>query len=153
MTLQLRRPAKLKWNVLVQIYAGHHVLSPLLTITLCKVTKSYWVSANSWELETTTASLKWISLWRHPAGLPSSSGDVVVYVKDINQPSLPTPFYFVLVSISFFVVVVFLVFSGVVLLHKLSVFSLCSSGLISALLVLSTIFLSMKSLLQPRYNP
>ena len=36
------------------------------------------------------------------AGSPSRGGDVVVYVKDIKQPSLPTPFYSVLVSVSFF---------------------------------------------------
>ena len=29
-------------------------------------------------------------------------GDVAVYVPDINQPSLPTPFYSVLVSVSVF---------------------------------------------------
>ena len=33
---------------------------------------------------------------------PSRGGDVTVYVSDINQPSLPTPFYSVLVSISVF---------------------------------------------------
>ena len=27
-----------------------------------------------------------------PAGSPSRGGDVAVYVLDINQPSLPTPF-------------------------------------------------------------
>ena len=37
-----------------------------------------------------------------PAGSPSRGGDVTVCVKDINQPSLPTPFYSVLVSISVF---------------------------------------------------
>ena len=37
-----------------------------------------------------------------PAGSPSRGGDVAVYVFDINQPSLPTPFYSVLVSISVF---------------------------------------------------
>ena len=39
-----------------------------------------------------------------PVGSPSRGGDVVVYVKDISQPSLPkpTPFYSVLVSISIF---------------------------------------------------
>ena len=37
-----------------------------------------------------------------PVGSLSRGGDVVVYVKDINQPSLPTPFYSVLVSISVF---------------------------------------------------
>ena len=35
-------------------------------------------------------------------GSPSHGGDVVVYVFDINQPSLPIPFYSVLVSISVF---------------------------------------------------
>ena len=32
--------------------------------------------------------------------LPTCGGDVAVYVFDINQPSSPTPFYSVLVSIS-----------------------------------------------------
>ena len=35
-------------------------------------------------------------------GSPSRGGDVAFYVFDINQPSLPTPFYSVLVSISVF---------------------------------------------------
>ena len=35
-------------------------------------------------------------------GSPSRGRDVVVYVKDINQPSSPSPFYSVLVSISVF---------------------------------------------------
>ena len=33
-------------------------------------------------------------------GSPSCGGDVMVYVFNRNQPSLPTPFYSVLVSIS-----------------------------------------------------
>ena len=37
-----------------------------------------------------------------PAGSPSRGRDVSVHVKDINQPSLPTPFYPVLVSYSVF---------------------------------------------------
>ena len=37
-----------------------------------------------------------------PVGSPSRGGDVTVHVKDTNQPSLPTPFYSVLVSISVF---------------------------------------------------
>ena len=37
-----------------------------------------------------------------PAGSPSRGGDVTVYVVDINQPSLPTPFYSVLASVSVF---------------------------------------------------
>ena len=35
-------------------------------------------------------------------GSPSRGGSVVVYVFDINQPSLPTPFYSVLVPVSVF---------------------------------------------------
>ena len=35
-------------------------------------------------------------------GSPSRSGNVTIYVFDINQLSLPTPFYSVLVSISVF---------------------------------------------------
>ena len=39
-----------------------------------------------------------------PAGSPSRGGDIVVYVFDINQPNLPTPFDSILVSISVFIV-------------------------------------------------
>ena len=42
------------------------------------------------------------SLLANPAGSPSRGRDVAVYVFDINQPSLPTPFYSVLVFISVF---------------------------------------------------
>ena len=38
-----------------------------------------------------------------PAGSPSRGGDVEVYAFDINQPSLLTPFYSVLVSVSVFI--------------------------------------------------
>ena len=34
--------------------------------------------------------------------VPSRGGDVTAYVYDMNQPSLPTPFYSVLVSVSVF---------------------------------------------------
>ena len=37
-----------------------------------------------------------------PTGPPLRYGDVEAYVFDVNQPSLPTPFYSVLVSISVF---------------------------------------------------
>ena len=43
-----------------------------------------------------------MSFIRVSAGSPSRGGYVTVYVFDINQPSLPTPFYSVLVSISVF---------------------------------------------------
>ena len=37
-----------------------------------------------------------------PAGSPSRGGVVAGYVFDLNQPSLPTPFYSALVSMSVF---------------------------------------------------
>ena len=37
-----------------------------------------------------------------PAGSPSHGGDVADYVFDINQPSLPIPFYFILVPVAVF---------------------------------------------------
>ena len=71
-------------------------------------------------------------------GSPSRGGDLTVYVPVINQPSLTTPAYSVVMSVSVFMAlfncVSFYKFS-----RQLSAFSLCSSGLISALLVLSTI--------------
>ena len=82
-----------------------------------------------------------------PAGSPPRGGDVTVYVKDKNQSSLPTPFCSVLASTSVFMALstVFLSISS----PDNSVFSLCSSGLISALLVPSTIYLLWKSLSAP----
>ena len=74
-----------------------------------------------------------------PAGSPSRGGDVKVYVRDINQPSLPTPFtLFLCLFLSYgpFTYISFQKF-----FRQLSVFSLCSPSLISALLVLSTIYL------------
>ena len=41
-----------------------------------------------------------LSLAEVSTGSPSRGGDVAVYVFDISQPSLPTPFHYVLVSIS-----------------------------------------------------
>ena len=38
-----------------------------------------------------------------PTGSPSRGGDVAVYLLDINQPSFPTLFCSVLVSVSAFV--------------------------------------------------
>ena len=37
-----------------------------------------------------------------PTGSPPRGGDLAVYVFDINQPSLPTPFYAIFVSVSVF---------------------------------------------------
>ena len=80
-------------------------------------------------------------------GVPSRNGNVTVYVKDINQPSLPTPFYSVLVSIF-----VFMALSTV--FHYInspdnSPLSHCSSGLISDLLVLLAMYVFTKVSLSP----
>ena len=81
-----------------------------------------------------------------PVGSPSRGGDVTVYVFDVNQPSLPTPFHSVLVSIS-----VFMALSTV--FHSINSpdNSLLSHSvlLISALVVLSAIYLSMKVSFSP----
>ena len=86
-----------------------------------------------------------------PMGSTSRGGDVTVYVYDINQPSLPAPFYSVLVSIS--VSMAFRLYFIPKFSRQLSIFSLCSSGLISALLVLSTICLFMKVSFSPDIIP
>ena len=87
-----------------------------------------------------------------PAGSPSRGGDVTVYVQDTNQPSLLIPFYSVLVSISVFMALS-TVFHFIEFSRQLSVFSLGSSGLLSALLVLSTICLLVKVSFSPDIIP
>ena len=82
-----------------------------------------------------------------PAGSPSHGEDVVVYVFDINQPSLATSLYSVLVSIS-----VFIALSTI--FHFInspdnSPLSHCSSSLISALMVRSAIYLFIKVSFSP----
>ena len=70
------------------------------------------------------------------------------HVFDTNQSSLPLPFILVLVSIS--VMALSTVFhSSCKFSRHLSAFSLCSSGLISALLVLSAVYLFMKVSFSP----
>ena len=48
-----------------------------------------------------------------PASSPSRGGDVAVYIKDIQQPSLPTPFYSVLASVSPFFMALSTVFHSI----------------------------------------
>ena len=87
---------------------------------------------------------------RVPAGSPSCGGDVTVYVFDINHPSLPNPFYSVLVS-----VVVFMALSTV--FHSIHspdnsqfFYSVLLVLYLSVILVLSNIYISLyESLLQP----
>ena len=68
----------------------------------------YWFAVYQWRAEKGWLVMHSIllsltpTLLMAPAGSPSRGGDVTVYVCDINQPSLPTPFYSVLVSISDF---------------------------------------------------
>ena len=82
-------------------------------------------------------------------GLPSCGGDVAVYVFDINQPSWPTPFFLFRSCVYFCLYGPFNCISFHKFSRQFSVLLLCSSGLISALLVLSTIYLFMKSSLSP----
>ena len=82
-----------------------------------------------------------------PASSSSPGGDVVVYVSEIKPTKLAHFFYSLLVSIS-----VLLALST--MFHSInspdnSAFSLCSSGLFSALLVLPTILSLNERLIQP----
>ena len=80
--------------------------------------------------------------WRSPLRVLHVVRMLGVNVFDINQLSLPTPFASVLVSVS-----VFMALSAVFHSKKSpdnSPLSHCFSGLISALLVLSTIYLFMR---------
>ena len=81
-----------------------------------------------------------LTLMPIPTGSPSQGGVVTVTVFDINQPSLPTPFYSVLVSISVLVALSTVFYS--INSPDNSPFShSVFSDLISALLILSTIYL------------
>ena len=92
-------------------------------------------------------------LWRVvPAGSPSRGGDVTVYVRDINQPSFPPPFLFCS-CVCFCLYSPFNCISFHKFSQQLSAFSLCTSRLISALLVLSTIYLLMEVSLSPDIIP
>ena len=87
------------------------------------------------------------SLRHFPTGSPSRGGDVAVCVKDINQPSLPTPVYSALVSVS-----VFLALSTV--FHSINSpnNSLLSHSVLlvfSALLALSTVYFFVKDFFSP----
>ena len=87
-----------------------------------------------------------------PTGSPSHGEVVTVYVYDINQPSLPTSFLFC--SCVYFCL--YGPFSCISF-HKFSrhlyIFWLCPSSLISAVLVLSTIYLFTKVSFNPDIIP
>ena len=96
--------------------------------------------------------MKFLPMVFVPTGSPSHGGDVAVYVLDINQLSLPTPFYSVLVSVS-----VFVALSTV--FHSIN----SPNNSLLSHSVLPVLFLSYwsfqlhislyESLLQPCYNP
>ena len=84
-----------------------------------------------------------------PTGSPSRGGDVAVYVFDINQPSLPTtPFYSVRVSVSVFMALS-TVFHSIHFPDKSPLSQSVLPGLISALLVFSTVYLFRKVSFSP----
>ena len=94
-------------------------------------------------------TLKAVHRWvRVPAGSPSRGRNVAIYVFDINQPSLCTPFLFCS-CVCFCLYDPFNCISFHEFSRQLSTFSLCFSGLISALLVLLSCICLHESLPQP----
>ena len=122
-----------------------------------------------WEREATKPSFKpgadeksWSTCWKEsclsafpvysaPAGSPSWGEDVMVYVTDIKQPSLPTPSH--CSCICFGLCGPFNCISVHIFSRQLSLFSLLFfRSFLCLLLVLSATSLY-ESLLQPWYNP
>ena len=61
-----------------------------------------YIEHNLYELHIRAQNYQQFLFGGVPAGFHPRGGHVAVYVFDINQPSLPTPFYSVLVSVSVF---------------------------------------------------
>ena len=87
-----------------------------------------------------------------PAGSPSRGGDVAVYVFDINHPSFAHPCLFCS-CVCFCLHGPFNCISFHKFSRQLSAFSICSSGLVSASLLLSTLYLFMNVSLSPDMIP
>ena len=83
-----------------------------------------------------------------PVGSDSRGEDAAFYVLDMNQPSLPTHFYPVLVSVSV-LMALSTVFHSIDCPDNSRFSHSYSSGLNSALLVASTVYLFMKVSLSP----
>ena len=92
------------------------------------------------------------SCLRLAVGSPSRSGDVTIFVKEINQSSLPTSFYSVLVSISIFLALS-TVFPSINSPNNSPFSHSRSSGFFSALFVLSTKYLFLKVSFSPNKIP
>ena len=71
-------------------------------VNTCSVSAVSLSNGNHSDDFVNTCSVIAVLLGNVPSGTPSRGSDVAVYVYDINLPSLPTPFYSVLVSISVF---------------------------------------------------
>ena len=85
----------------------------------------------------------YVSIWCLPLRVHLHVLGMLRYMSKINQPRLPTLFLFCS-CVYFCLYCLFNCISVHTFSRQLSVFLLCSSGLISALLVLSTIYLCMK---------
>ena len=101
------------------------------------------------DLSTKGFFTNYMSLITAPAGSPSHGGDVTVYVYDINQPTLLTPFFIFCSCVYFCLYGPFNCISIHTFSLQLSVLSLCSSGFISVLLVISTICIFMNVSFSP----
>ena len=78
------------WNKMSSIFVSH--THPVISVTI--ISDSCHKSKTKTHVACFYGSV--------PSGSPSHGGYVAVYVFDVNQQSLPTPFYSVLVSISVF---------------------------------------------------
>ena len=110
---------------------------PVLVLRFHLCTELQWFLSHEY-----SASLVFFASLVVPAGSPSRGGDVMVYVTDINPPSLLSLFFVLFCSCVCFCL--YCPFNSISF-HKFSrqlfAFSLCSSGLISALLGLSTLYI------------
>ena len=87
-----------------------------------------------------------------PTGSPSFGGEVLVYVPDINQPSLPTPFYSVLVSVSVFMALSTVFFSinspdNSLLSHSVLLVLFCLIGPLNYIYLFMQVSLSLDKIL------
>ena len=79
-----------KWGVATFQHCGRHF------------DRREWIFFFKINIITINLTLQNVAVVIVAAGSPSRGGDVAVHVSDINQPSLPTPFCSVLVSISIY---------------------------------------------------
>ena len=123
-----------RWSTFVAMWANESgEFLPLIHLLWLKFMYLFWIC-------NATMPLCFCCLFWHCVSTGSPSRG-----EDVAEPSLPTAFYYVFVSVSVFINCA----SFHTFFRQLSAFSLCSSGLISALVVLSTIYLFMKVSFSP----